>query len=370
MVELDFITKPFTEEEAITMDCQDYTTCQSERKRGQHLGLDDRGAIQQMHRLGYSNRAIARALKCSPTTIGNELCRGIPEHRPGRRGRKPGYTARRGQAAYEANRTRSHKPHRIARCRDFTQFVVRQVREHLWSLDACVGYARLHMLFSKEDMVCTKTLYNELRFGRLPLTLFEVPELLKRKQRKENSHVYKRPKGRSIDERPSVVDERSELGHWEADTVVGRRAGKESVVLTLLERVTDNYIAIRIAGKTSEEVLKAVNRLHANYGDAFSRIFKTITTDNGSEFEDFSKVEEWGTQVYFAHPYSSWERPQNERHNGLLRRYIPKGVSIEKFDPEEILAFADEMNGLPRKHLAYSTPEELFDAFLDTVYAA
>ena len=68
------------------MDCQDYTTCQSERERGQHLGLDDRGAIQQMHRLGYSNRAIARAVKCSPTTVGNELCRGTPERQPGRRG--------------------------------------------------------------------------------------------------------------------------------------------------------------------------------------------------------------------------------------------------------------------------------------------
>jgi IS30 family transposase len=233
-----------------------------------------------------------------------------------------------------------------------------------------VGYARLHGLFREEEMVCTKTLYNELSAGRLPLSLFEVPELLGRKRRKENSRVHKRPKGRSIDERPGVVDERSELGHWEADTVVGRRSGKESVVLTLLERVTDNYIAMRISGKTSEAVLEAMNRLRADYGDAFSRIFKTITADNGSEFEDFSKVEEWGTQVYFAHPYSSWERPQNERHNGLLRRYIPKGVSIEKYDPEEVLAFADEMNGLPRKHLAYSTPEELFDAFLDAVYAA
>jgi UDP-N-acetylmuramyl tripeptide synthase len=123
-------------------------------------------------------------------------------------------------------------------------------------------------------------------------------------------------------------------------------------------------------GKTSEAVLEAMNRLRADYGDAFSRIFKTITADNGSEFEDFSKVEEWGTQVYFTHPDSSWERPQNERHNGLIRRYIPKGVSIEKYDPEEVLAFADEMNSLPHKRLDYSTPEELFDAFLDAVYVA
>jgi IS30 family transposase len=175
------------------MDCQDYTTCQSERERGQHLGLDDRGAIQQMHRLGYSNRAIARAVKCSPTTVGNELCRGTPERQPGRRGPQTrGYTARRGQAAHEANRTRCHRPHRIVRCKDFTQFVVRQVREHRWSLDACVGYSRLYRLFREDEMVCTKTLYNELSAGRLPLSLFEVPELLGRKRCKENSRVHKR----------------------------------------------------------------------------------------------------------------------------------------------------------------------------------
>lgn len=255
-------------------------------------------------------------------------------------------------------------------CEEFTLFVVKQVREHRWSLDACVGYARLHGLFEADEMVCTKTLYNELRTGLMPLTPFELPELLKRKRRKQRNRANKRPKGRSIEERPSVVDERSEIGHWEADTVVGRRAGKESVVLTLLEKATDNYIAIRISGKTSEAVVEAMRNIRSEYGEKFDQIFKTITTDNGSEFEDLSEIEQWGTKVYFAHPYSSWERPQNERHNGILRRYIPKGISIDRYRPEEVLTFSDEMNALPRKLLGYLTPEELFDAFLDKVYAA
>ena len=352
------------------MDCQDYTTLQSGRARGQHLRLDDRGAIQRLHKLGYSNRAIAKELGCSPTTVGNELRRGTPNHPPGRRGRKPGYTARRGQATYEVNRRNCHKPHHVLFCEDFTLFVVTQVREHRWSLDACVGYARLHGLFPADEMVCTKTLYNELLAGRMPLTPFELPELLKRKRRKQRSHAYKRPKGRSIEERPGIVDERSEIGHWEADTVVGHRAGKESVVLTLLEKVTDNYIAIRISGKTGEAVMEAMRGIRSTYGDKFSQIFKTITADNGSEFEDLSEIEQWGTRVYYAHPYSSWERPQNERHNALLRRYIPKGVSIDRYHPEEVLTFSDEINALPRKLLGYLTPEELFDAFLDKVYAA
>jgi IS30 family transposase len=219
-------------------------------------------------------------------------------------------------------------------------------------------------------MVSTKTLYNELWAGRLPLSIFEVPDALKRRHTNGKSRISNRPKGRSIEDRPATVTARSELGHWEADTVVGLRNGKEAVVFTLVERVTDNYVAIRISGKTSEAVQAAMQTLNDEYGDHFSDVFKSITADNGSEFENFAQAEEWGTEIYFAHPYSSWERPVNERHNGLLRGFIPKGVSIEKYSPEQVLSFADELNGRPRRRLGYRTPEELFDAFLDTIYAA
>ena len=161
-----------------------------------------------------------------------------------------------------------------------------------------------------------------------------------------------------------------EEGHWEGDTVVGRRSGKESVVFSLLEKKTQNYLAFRIPGKTSEAVMAAMTALHAEYGEHFDQVFKTITVDNGSEFADFAQIEKWGTKVYFAHPYTSWERPQNERHNGLFRAFLPKGKSIEQFTDEDILAAADELNGRPRRKLGYRTPEELFESFLDAVYAA
>ena len=155
-------------------------------------------------------------------------------------------------------------------------------------------------------MVSTKTLYNELWSGGLSLSLFEVPDALKRRKTSGKSRINKRPKGRSIEERPDEVTARTVPGHWEADTVVGLRNGKEAVVFTLVERVTDNYIAMQIAGKTSKDVQTAMQALHAEFGDHFSAVFKTITADNGSEFETFAQTEQWGTKVYFAHPYSSW----------------------------------------------------------------
>jgi len=351
------------------MDNTDYITEEPARRRGQHLQREERGTIQHLHRMNWSLRQIAGQINCSASTVLNELRRGTPP-RTGSRGRVPGYSAKRGQAVYVANRSRCHKPYKTKDRPAFMEWVIKQVREHHWSLDACVAHAKRRRLFKDDEMVSTKTLYNDLWAGRSPLSPFELPDALKRSRIKRKSRINKRPKGTSIEQRPSVVDARIEMGHWEADTVIGLRNGKEAVIFTLVERVTSNCIALRIHSKTSEAIQSAMKMLYAEYGEHFSDVFKSITTDNGSEFEDFSAAEKWGTKIYFAHPYSSWERPVNERHNGLLRAFVPKGVSIEKFTPEQMLAFADELNGRPRRRLGYQTPEELFDTFLDNIYAA
>ena len=116
--------------------------------------------------------------------------------------------------------------------------------------------------------------------------------------------------------------------------------------------------------------MAAMRMLKAEYGDRFAQVFKTITVDNGSEFSNFAQCESWGTEVFFAHPYTSWERAQNERHNGLFRAFVPKGASMQNYTAEHILSAADELNARPRKKLSYATPEELFDLFLDRVYTA
>ena len=352
------------------MDCQGSITESAERKKGQHLQREERGAIQYLKRQGCSNRAIAREIGCSPSTVANELRRGTPP-RKSNQGRKPGYSARRGEAVYKANRKLSRRHHRICRCACFLHWVIKQVKEHKWSLDACVGYARLHKLFPADEMVCTHTLYNEVWAGNLDLSVTELPEALKRRQHKDSKpHEHKKAYGKDISERPEIADLRIEEGHWEGDTVVGKKAGKEAVVLSLLEKKTENYIALRISGKDAGSVMWGMLQLKEEYGDRFAAVFKTITVDNGPEFSDFAQVENWGSQVYFAHPYTSWERAQNERHNGLFRAFVPKGVSMESFSPAYILSTADELNGRPRRKLGYRTPEELFELFLDTVYAA
>ena len=100
------------------------------------------------------------------------------------------------------------------------------------------------------------------------------------------------------------------------------------------------------------------------------QVFKAITGDNGSAFVGFLFIEDGNSKVYFTHPYSSCEKGTNECHNRILRRFISKGKSISDYTADEICFFADFINGLPRKILSYSTPEELFDRQFDYIYAA
>ena len=342
-----------------------FTTIYGERKRGQHLGSEERGVIQVLKKLGYSNRAIARELDCSPSTVGYELKRGTPQYSG--RGRRPSYSAKRGAAAYRQNRSRCRRPKTVPRDSAFIKWMVDMVRLHKWSFDTCVGRARQMNLFPEDEIPCTKTLYRLLWKGELPLTLFELPEVLTRRKRGV-PRISKQKNGKGIESRPQEVLDRNTFGHWESDTVLGRKRKGEPAVFTIVERLTGYYLSIKIDGKTVNGVAAAMEQLHQQYGEHFPEVFRTITTDNGSEFADFSSAERYGSKIYFAEPYSAWQRPVNERTNRLLRRFVPKGRSIQDYSDQEILQAADEINAMPRKRLGYVAPEDLFEEQLDRIY--
>ena len=217
------------------MACPKYSTEMAERKKGQHLRMEERGAIKALEKQGLGVRAIARAIGCAPTTVTNELRRGTPA-RKSTRGRTPSYSPRQGEAVYAANRANCHRPTQTEKCSNFIEWVGTQIREHKWSLDACCGYAKLHDLFEATEMVCTRTLYNMVWRGDVSIKPTELPEALKRKATKHREMANKRHYGASISTRPEIACLRLEEGHWEGDTVVGKRAGQESVVFSLLER--------------------------------------------------------------------------------------------------------------------------------------
>lgn len=141
--------------------------------------------------------------------------------------------------------------------------------------------------------------------------------------------------------------------------------------MTIVERKTRNAIVRKIVSKTADAVMSELKTIKNIYGAEFSQVFKTITGDNGSEFSELSTLENHAnTKVYFTHPYSSFEKGTNERHNGLIRRFIPKGKSMSDYSSAEIEFIEEWMNTLPRRILQYKTPEQLFESHLDEIYAA
>ena len=137
-----------------------------------------------------------------------------------------------------------------------------------------------------------------------------------------------------------------------------------SNALLLIERNTRHKIIKRISSKSAPAVTKALTEIFAEYSNV-QAYFKTITSDNGSEFSELSNQgASLGIDIYFAHPYASWERGSNERHNGLIRRIIKKGQPIHEYSNKQIDSVAKWMNTLPRKILGYQTPNEVFVHFV------
>ena len=328
--------------------------------RGKHLNYTERVFIQIRIQDGWSPYRIAKALGCCANTVRNEIMRGTPELYWGNR---PAYDARHAQANYENQRINSHRTPNLLKVKKFLKTVELRFRENHWSLDACVGYSREMREFARNEMVCTRTLYNYVERGIIRIKNIDLPQKLRRRPRKDAPHVhpYKRKLGRSIEERPACVDSRERFGDWELDLVIGSNSDKDHVLMTLLERKTRYYRVIRLMDKTSQSVMNAFEQLKYEYKERFSSVFKTITTDNGSEFSRLSELENGtDTKIYYAHPYSSFEKGANERHNGLLRHFIPKGKRIDSFTDEEISDAESWINALPRRVLQYATPRMLY----------
>ncbi len=346
------------------MDQEHYTT--TKRKKGQHLSFEERVLIQTRLKDGWKPARIAAEIGCAPNTVRNEIKRGDVALYTGNVHR---YKAKAGQTAYAKNRLNCCRHYDYLSKAEFLAYVIKHFTEDNWSLDVCVGRALLDGGFTRSQIVCTKTLYNYIDLGLLDIKNIDLPEKLRRSRRKPVIRKNKRILGRSIEERPTEVLDRKEFGHWECDLVIGSKSGGDDAVLTMIERMTREFWMIRIPGKDPGSVMNAFAELRSSFSEHWNDVFKTITTDNGSEFSSLSSLEEISkTLVYFAHPYTSCEKGSVERHNGLIRRFIPKGRRIDSFTNEQISRVELWCNSLPRKILGYQTPDELFEAELDKIY--
>ena len=338
----------------------------NEHIKGKHLTFEDRVIIQTRLKDGHSVKNIASEIGCAPNTVRNEIVRGTVALYNGNILR---YKASEGQKVYEEHRTKCGRRYdRLEKSR-FIDYVDRHVSEDKWSLDACHGRALADGEFTRDEVVCTRSLYNYVSKGLMHTKNIDLPEKLRRNTKIHHNRENKKILGRSIEERDPQIEERKEFGHWECDLVIGRKRGGDDVLLTLAERMSREFWMIPLSSKEASSVMNAFESLINEFGSHFSDIFKTITTDNGSEFSSLSELEDISeTLVYFAHPYTSCDKATVERHNGIIRRFIPKGKRIDSYSAEDIANIEIWCNSLPRKILGYKTPDEVFEAELDKIY--
>lgn len=343
----------------------------TEKRTFKHLSDIQRGQLHAMNQSNlYTQKEMAVILQVSQSTVSRELKRGRVEQMKIVNGKNKPYVSYFpdvGARVYKENRQRSH-------AKDIKKYDQNFFSALQKALKPPKGELRIHSVdtfthqYKKDNpdkrVPCMKTVYNLIDGGQLDVRNIDLPRKTRlrprRKKPTEPHGTNKRKLGRSIEERDPAILTREEFGHWELDLVIGKKTKGEPVILTLLERQTRHYVTKKLWNKSPEYIREAMLQIIEAHGPQH---FKTITTDNGSEFATLSKLEDTWEHlgVYYAHAYASWEKGANERHNGMLREFIPKGMSLRSLTYKRLKQCTDALNRKPRRTLGYASPQELYE---------
>ena len=307
-----------------------------------HLTQEQRYYIECGRKRGVSRKQIAQDIGVHPTTVGRELKRNEDQR---------GYCHEDAQGNAQ-ERAQSKHGNRIS---DFTWALVEHWLRKGFSPEAISGRMKLKGYDSVSYESIYLYIYADKKAGGV-LHTYLVSRKPCRKKRSTRQDGRGQIKDKvSIDLRPAVVDEVGLTGDWEADTVVGKN--HQGVIVTINERRTGVNMALALPRKTKVLVAAAIKEALM----PIRHLVHTITVDNGKEFADHQDIASaLECDVYFAHPYSSWERGRNENSNGRLRRFFPKGTSFENITQQEVDHAVERMLDTPRKMLGFRTPREAF----------
>lgn len=309
----------------------------------EQLTIEKRYQIYAYSKANWSQKDMATELKVHRTTIYREKKRN-----KGQRGYRP-------QQANLMSQERKQTAKKGVKMTPYLKFMVAQKIRDEWSPEQISGYFKK----SKNLNISHQAIYDFVREDRLKNgTLYKHLRQSNKKKKKQYGSIDVRGqiKNRTmIDERPSIVDAKLRIGDWEADTVIGKN--HKGVLVTMVERKSKFIVACPVSNKSETAVtnamIKSLNQHRKNV--------HTITVDNGKEFAGHEKIaKKLGAKIYFAHPYSSWERGLNENSNGLLRQYFPKKTDLRSVNVADMNLVLEKINNRPRKSLGYATPKEIF----------
>jgi IS30 family transposase len=312
----------------------------------QQLSAEERFLIAALRSYGFSRPEIATVLGRDRTTIWRETRRNAVPYDGGYRWERAHERA--GARRKRSRRNRQFTPEQFAR--------VEALLKEKWSPEQISGFLRRVGEFS----ISHETIYRHVgrdhrRGGNLRQHLRGSRKQARKRYRSYDSRGRLAGK-RHISQRPAAVETRKQTGHWEIDTVLG--AGQRGdCVLTLVERKTGFLLMGKLRARTKEETARVTTALIRRHPGRF----KTITSDNGTEFHCYREIEAaTGVKFYFATPHHAWERGTSENTNGLIRQYLPKRTSMASLPQNGCDSIARKLNTRPRKRHGYQTPLECF----------
>jgi IS30 family transposase len=307
------------------------------------LTENERYQIYALKKAGHSQQAIAELVGRSPSTISRELKRNS-----GLRGYRP-------KQAQRLSVSRRKEAGKACKVTDDVRAAIGVLIRQELSPQQVVDYLARHKRLSLHHETVYQLIYADKAAGG---DLYTHMRIASKSYRKRYGHYDRRGKISNrvgIEERPAIVDRRSRIGDWEGDTVIGK--GRQGALLTMVERKTLYTVIIRLTGKRADLLAQAA----INGMQGLANRVKTITFDNGLEFAHHEVIAEGlDADIYFAHPYASWERGINENTNGLIRQYFPKGTDFTQVTDEQISHAMNRLNNRPRKTRGGRSPNELF----------
>lgn len=340
-----------------------FIQCTTYRKKGKHLTFDERLTLEKLIKANgvkrkadkLSKMAIARQMGISRATLYRELKRGQVTLLDGQLREYVSYSAEIAEMDHTLQSSKKGPDLKIAAHHDVAEYIENQIiNEKRSPYDVAIRIRKKAFPIT----LSFKTIYNYIhQHVFLNLTQKDLPREGKNKRR--GYHTVKRrralPPGKSREYRPQAANERLELGHVEMDCVESGK-GSRTTLLTMIDRLSRRLIIRKMPSQSQEAVVNVLNQLEEEMGTpAFQQNFKTITTDNGSEFLDFESIEqshlidEKRTQIFYCRPYASYERGSNEQIHTLIRRWIPKGTTIANFSHEQLEAIEAKINGYCRR---------------------
>jgi transposase, IS30 family len=316
-------------------------------KTYKQLTYEQRCQISALKKSQLSQRVIADIIGTSQSSVSRELSRNTGDR---------GYRHKQAQDKTEQRRKSAVKPTKM------TPKMIATIESKLrieWSPEQISGW----LLEEQEQLISHESIYLHVwadkQSGGDHYTLLRRQGKKYDKRRNGKSTRGQIKNRVSIDDRPSIVDDKSRIGDWEIDTVIGK--GHSGALVTIVERVTKFTVSAQVNSKSADDVTRATIKLLKPFQD----IVHTITADNGKEFAYHEKIsKELETDFYFAHPYHSWERGLNENTNGLLRQYFPKSTDLKKVTQAEVIRAVKRLNNRPRKKLGFKTPSQLMKQHL------